>query len=299
MKRTIILLPALVLLVLAMIGCQLAEPSSEEQVDAESVAWLITDPANGLAQEVTDLGSYLFSLGSTQSAATQGSIIETKALGITASYALYFCGDLGGFNWNPDTEAYEKELFDVDISLPNREVHLDRLFVRVRFYTSDDASGDSYQPEKVEEGIDPAVHSLTYYREVEGRATNLATGTESDFDAVSDLVYSAIDTDNNTVTINGTHIRDFERLFTNGRMVNGEVSYTIEGLDISYDEDTSTFTYSGGIDYVYDAAVTRADGTIVVRHREATITFDGTTTFIVQIGKIRFRFHLLTGLLIN
>jgi len=81
MKRTIILLPALVLLVLAMIGCQLAEPSSEEQVDAESVAWLITDPANGLAQEVTDLGSYLFSLGSTQSAATQGSIIETKALG--------------------------------------------------------------------------------------------------------------------------------------------------------------------------------------------------------------------------
>ena len=100
MKRTIILLPALVLLVPAMIGCQLAEPSSEEQVDAESVAWLITDPANGLAQEVTDLGSYLFSLGSTQSAATQGSIIETKALGVTASYALYFCGNLGGFNWN-------------------------------------------------------------------------------------------------------------------------------------------------------------------------------------------------------
>jgi hypothetical protein len=278
-----------------MIGCQLEEPSSEEQIDAEAVAWLITDPANGLAQEVADLGSYLFSVnGSTQSLTA-----ESKAFGITASYALYFCGKLGGFTWNSDTEAYEKELFDVDISLPNREVHLDRLFVRVRFYTSDDASGDSYQPEEVEEGLDPAVHSLTYYREVEGWATNLTTGTESDFDAVSELVYSAIDTDNNTVTINGTHTRDFERLFTNGRMVNGEVSYTIMDLDISYDEETSTFTYSGGIEYVYDAAVTRADGTVVVCHREATITFDGTTTFIVQVGTLRFRFHLLTGLLVN
>ncbi len=146
MTRTIYILPALAVLMLAMIGCQPAEPSSKEQ--AEAVAWLITDPANGLAQEVADLGSYLFSLGSTQSTATQSSTVESKALGVTASYALYFCGDLGGFTWNPDPQAHEKELFGVDISLPNREVNLDRLFVRVRFHTSDDASGDSYQPEK-------------------------------------------------------------------------------------------------------------------------------------------------------
>lgn len=94
-------------------------------VGMAAVAWLITDPANGLTQEVADLGSYLFSLGSTQS-----STIESKAFGVTASYALYFSGKLCGFTWNPDSEAYEKELFDVDIYLPNRNVHLERQFVR-------------------------------------------------------------------------------------------------------------------------------------------------------------------------
>jgi hypothetical protein len=292
--------PILILLAVAMIGCQFSDPSSEEQVDAETVAWLITDPANGLTQEVADLSSYLFGVdGSVQNVAPQDSTVESKAFGVSASYAIYCSGSLGGFTWNPLTQAYEKELIDVDILLPHREVHLERLFVQVRFYTSFDASGDPYQPQNVDGGLDPAVHSLTYYREVKGSATNLNTGTDSAFDAVSDLVYSDIDMDAKSVTINGTHNREFERLFANGRMVNGEVSYTIKALDIAYDEETSTFTYSGEIDYVYDAAVTRADGTIVVRHREATISFDGTTTFLVLVGKLRFRFNLLTGALIG
>jgi hypothetical protein len=169
----------------------------------------------------------------------------------------------------------------------------------VRFYTSPDASGDPYQPATVDEGLDPAVGSLTYYREVEGSAVHVTTGTESDFDAISDLVYSDIDTEEKSVIINGTHDRAFERLFENGRMANGEVSYTIRDLEIVYEAETSVFTYSGEIDYVYDAAVTRGDGTIVTRHREATISFDGTTTFFVLVGKLRFRFHLLTGTLIG
>ena len=82
-------------------------------------------------------------------------------------------------------------------------------------------------------------------------------------------------------------------------MVNSEVNYTIEDLHVSHDEGTSTLAYSRSIACIYGAAVTRSDGTIVVRHREATITLNGTTTFAVQVGKFAFRFQLLTGLLVN
>lgn len=295
MKKAVTFLLILAGLLLITVGCQLGYQESEEQLDAEAVAWLITDPSNVLTQEMADVGSYLFSVdGSTQS-----STIESKALGITASYALYFTGNLSSFTWNESTRAYEKELIDVDISLPNREVHLDRLFVQVRFYASTDASGDSLEVDNAGAGLDPVVHSLTYYREVDGTALNLNTGTECDFTAVSDLVFSDIDTDNRAVTINGTHSRDFERLFTNGRMVDASVSYTINNLSIAYDEGTSTFSYSGSIDYIFDATVTRADGTVLTRHQEATVTFDGSTTFIVEVGNLRYRFHLLTGQLVR
>ncbi|UCF99147.1 MAG: hypothetical protein JSV89_06315 [Spirochaetaceae bacterium] len=147
------------------------EPVSEDQ--AEALAWLITDPTNGLTQEVADLGSYLFGMdGSIQSVAPRDSTVESIALGLTESCALYFCGALGGFTWNPDTQAYEKELSDLDISLPNRDVHLDRLFVRVRFHTSADASGDSFQPVEVKEGVDlevaydGATSTFTYSGEI-------------------------------------------------------------------------------------------------------------------------------------
>ena len=85
MKKTLFLLPVMAIALIAIVttGCQwTVEPVSEEQIDAEAVAWLITDPANGLTQEVADLGSYLFGVdGSVQNVAPQDSTVESKALG--------------------------------------------------------------------------------------------------------------------------------------------------------------------------------------------------------------------------
>ena len=109
MKKTLFLHPVLTLAMLAaaLVGCQLTDaPAGEEQVDAEAVAWAITDPGSGLTQEMTDLGSYLFGVdASMPSVASEDSAGETKALGCTASYALYCSGAVGGFTTNAGLPA--------------------------------------------------------------------------------------------------------------------------------------------------------------------------------------------------
>ena len=266
------------------IACELGS-DPELQYDAEDIAATVSDPASGLTQEIADLGAYLY-------APAAGG----KALGINALYALYFSGDLSAFVWNPVTRAYEKVVTDFDRDLPKHTVHIDSLFVQVRLYTSSDASGTSYQPAAgLGGGWDPAVHSLTFYRKIQGTATNLTTGTACSFTAASDLILTDIDTAARTVTINGTHERSFTRTFTSGRSVEGSVSYTIHDLTIACDPLTGVFSCTGSVDYVYDATVTRANGSVVVRHLTGTITFDGTETFGVEVEGVKFRFHLYTG----
>lgn len=269
-------------------ACELGT-DAEAQYDAEDIAAFISDQASGLTQEIADLGVYLYA-----------PVGAGKALGSNALYALYFSGDLSAFGWNPVTLAYEKLITDFDRDLPKHTVHIDSLFVQVRMYTSSDASGASYQPAAgLGGGWDPAVHSLTFYRKIQGAATHLNTGTSCAFTAASDFVLTDIDTAARTVTINGTHERSFTRTFTSGRSVEGSVSYTIHDLTIACDPLTGLFSCTGSVDYVYDATVTRANGSVVVRHLTGTITFDGTGIFGVEVEGVKFRFHLFTGELVG
>jgi hypothetical protein len=185
----------------------------------------ITKACNGVA-----FGSYVFSAGTAAS-----------------SYALYFTGDLASFAWNPAILAYERTRTNFTVTLPNRTVLVSSVFVQIRFYTSTDAGGSSYQPNgnNITSGWDSAVHSLTYSRTISGSTTNCSTGTVSAFSAASNLVFTNINTVAHSVTVNGTHSDTFTRTFTNGRIVEGTFTDTITSLVITYNPATVTFSWAG------------------------------------------------------
>ena len=212
-----------------------------------------------------------------------------------ATHARFLSGDPGSFAWNPATEACERSRSDFDVVLPNHLVHVDSVFVQVRFFVSTDASGSSYQPVDFSSGFDPWVHSMRYHREITGTSTSLATGIVTAHTVVSDLVYTDIDTSAGTLTIDGTRTREFDRTFTSGRTVAGTVEDTISDLVMTWDAGTGTLSWDGTLAYVLDATVTRVNGTQAARHQEGTIEFSGSSTFTVTIDGAMYRYRLSDG----
>ena len=294
MKRSRVLIPMLAVLALVVSGCQLGEVTSDAEADADAIAAAVAGPSDGMTQEAMDVGGYFFG-----SSAGSGSMMSTKSPVFPATHARFFCSDLGSFAWNPVTEAYERSRSDFDVVLPNHLVHVDSVFVQVRFFISTDASGSSYQPVDFSSGFDPWVHSMTYHREIVGTSTSLATGTVTSYAAVSDLAYTGIDTSAGTVTIDGTRTREFDRTFSNGRTVAGTIEDSISDLVMAWDAETGTLSWEGTLTYVFDASVTRPNGTQVARHREGTIEFSGSSTFTVTVDGTRYRYRLSDGTRVN
>ena len=263
------------------IGCQLAgsTTSSDGPTDADTVAAAVADPTNETTQEGVDVGSYVFGAGTVDS----------------STDALYFSGDLANFVWNPATLAYERTRTNFTITLPYRTVQVSSVFVQIRFFTSSDASGTGYGPFTLTSGLDPAVHSLTYYRTISGTTTNTSTGTTSVFSGTSNLTYANINTTAHTVTVSGTHSRSFTRTYANGRVVQGTISDTLNSLVITYNPSTHVFTWTGSLSYVYQANVTRSNGTQVSRQSSATINFSGSSIFVVDIDGVQYDFSVLDG----
>jgi hypothetical protein len=290
MKRFRVPIPMLAVLALVVYGCQLADVTSDAEADADAIAAAVASPSDGMTQEAMDVGGYFFG-----SPAGSGSSKSLPSHVFPANHLRFFSGDLGSFSWNPATEAYERRRSDFDVILPGHSVHVDAVFVQVRFFISSDASGSSYQPVDFSSGFDPWVHSMTYHREVSGTSTNLITGTVTEHAAESDLVFTNIDTASGTVTIDGTRTCGFDRSFTNGRTVVGTINDTISDLVMTWKAETGTLSWDGTLAYVLDATVTRPNGTPVVRHQEGTIEFSGSSTFTVTVDGQRYRYRLSDG----
>jgi hypothetical protein len=265
-------------------GCQLGGISAAESEDAKAIAAEIADPSSGVTQEVQDLGTYLFG--------------EPAAKGPVARAARFLTGHLGEFHWNAETGAYERTREVFDLVLENRTVHVARVFVSVRFFTSTDGTGTPFQP-VLGATLDPNVHSIRWHREVTGTAEHALSGAVSGFSAESDLLYSSIDTAAGTVTVDGTHSRSFTRTFDTGRTVEGTVSYTLSGLEIVRDPATRSLSWGGTLHYEYDATVTRPDGTQVERQRTGEVSFEGSSTFVVTTGQGSWRCSLVDGSLLD
>jgi hypothetical protein len=264
-------------------GCQLGGVPAAEAEDAKAIAAEIADPSSGVTQEIEDLGAYLFG--------------EPAAKGPVSRAARFLAGHLGEFQWNAETGAYERTREVFDLVLENRVVHVARVFVSVKFYSSADGSGEPFQP-VLGPALDSNVHSIGWHREVTGTAEHTLSGAVSGFSAESDLLYSSIDTAAGTVTVDGTHGRSFTRTFENGRTVEGSVAYVLSGLEVVRDPVTGTLSWAGTLQYDYDATVTRVNGTQVQRTRSGTVAFEGSSTFTVTTDGGTWRCSLVDGSLV-
>jgi hypothetical protein len=279
---------------LAVAGCAFGPVVSDGEADADAIAAAVAGPSDGLTQEATDIGGLLFGSGSgggeQSMMGLQGSVFPAGAL-------RFFDGSFPGDNWVYDEvgKTYTRTKADFDVTLPNHEVHVDLVMVRVRFFTSTDATGEPYGPVDFTAGFDPAIHSMTCHREIASTSTNLSTGTVNVLEAQTDLAFTGIDTTAGTVTIDGTRTRSFDRTFTNGRTVVGTLSDTITDLVLDWDAETGTLTWTGTLTYVFDATVTRPNGTTVPRHQEGTIVFSGSSTFTVTVDGATYRYRLADG----
>src|SRR5512138_3330825 len=113
MKRFVFIFSVLAALGLLLAGCSLGSIDADGQEDADGIAAMATDPAEGLSQEVADIGAFIFG-------GSGGAGAEQKALGLPDGRARFFSGDLANFTWNPVTEAYERSRTDFDLALPTR-----------------------------------------------------------------------------------------------------------------------------------------------------------------------------------
>jgi hypothetical protein len=290
MTRFRVLIPMLAALALVVSGCQLGDVTSDAEADADAIAAAVASPSDGMTQEAMDVGGYFFG-----SSGGSASMKDLPSHVFPANHVRLVSGDLGSFAWNPETEAYERSRSNFDVTLPNYSVHVDSVFVQVRFFISTDASGSSYQPVDFSSGFDPWVHSMRYHREIVGTSTNLSTGTVTGYAAESDLVFTDIDTVAGIVTIDGTRTRSFDRSFSNARTVVGTINDSISDLVMTWDAESGALSWEGTLTYVLDATVTRPDGTRVVRHREGTIEFSGSSTFTVTVDGTRYRYRLSDG----
>lgn len=290
MKRIRVLALAVAALVVAVTGCQLGDVTTDAEADADAVAAAIASPSDGLTQEAMDVGAYLFG-----SEGADGSALGARSYVFPAKHVRYFSGNLAAFVWDPDAKTYVRARSDFDVTLPNHAIHVDSLLVKVRFFASTDASGAGYGPVDFSDGFDPEIHSMSYHRGINATATNLETGTVNVHAAESDLVFTNIDVEAGTVTINGARSRTFDRAFTNGRSVVGTIDDEVSDLVLVWDAATGTVSWSGTLAYAIDATITRPDGTRVQRHREGTIEFSGSSTFTVTVDGATYTYRLADG----
>jgi hypothetical protein len=281
---------------LAATGCAVGPDVSDAEADA--IAAAVAGPSDGFTQETADIGGMLF--GSPGGGGDQ-TVTGPRAAVFPAGAMRFLDGSFPGVDWVYDDveKTYTRTRADFDVTLPNHQVHVDLVMVRVQFFTSADATGEPYGPVDFSAGFDPAIHSLTYHREITSTSTNLSTGTVNVLEAQADLAFTGIDTAAGTVTIDGTRTRSFDRTFTNGRTVVGTLSDTITDLVLDWDAETGTLTWSGTLTYVFDATLTRANGTVVTRHQEGTIVFSGSSTFTVTVDGTTYRYRLVDGVRVD
>lgn len=290
MDRLRMLIPAMAALALAVAGCQLGEVTADAEADADAIAAAVTSQSDGLAQEVMDVGAYLFG-----SAGGSTSVLDQRSYAFAVPHVRFFSGDLVNFVWDEATKTHLRTRTDFNVLLPDHAIYVDSLLVKVQFYTSTDASGEGYGPIDFSDGFDPEIHSMTYHREISATTANLETGTVNVHAAESDLAFTDIDAEAGTVTLNGARTRAFDRAFPNGRSVVGTIDDEVSDLLLTWDAESGTVAWSGTLAYVIDATVTRPDGTQVQRHREGTIEFSGSSTFTVTVDGIAYTYRLSDG----
>jgi len=287
-----------VAIALAVAGCAFGPEVSDAEADADAIAAAVAGPSDGFTQEATDIGGMLFGSGS---GGGEQSVMGPHAAVFPMGAMRFLDGSFPGINWVYDEveKTYTRTRADFDVTLPNHQVHVDLVMVQVQFFTSTDGTGESYGPVDFSSGFDPAIHSLTYNREIASTSTNLSTGTVNVLEAETDLAFTVIDAAAGTATIDGTRTRSFDRTFTNGRTVVGTLTDTVSDLFLDWDAETGTLTWSGTLLYVFDATLTRANGTVGSRHQEGTIEFSGSSTFTVTVDGATYRYRLADGVRMN
>jgi hypothetical protein len=283
---------------LAVPGCAAGPGAADAEADADAIAAAVAGPSDGFTQEAADIGGMLFG---SAGGGGEPSVFGPHASGFPVGAMRFFDGSFPGVNWVYDDveKTYTRTRADFDVTLLNHQVHVDAVLVRVRFFASADASGEPYGPVDFSAGFDPAIHAMTCHREIALTSTNLSTGTVDVLDADTDLAFTTIDVAAGTVTIDGTRTRSFDRTATNGRTAVGTISDTVSDLVLAWDAEAGTLSWTGTLGYVFDATVTRTNGTVVTRHQEGTIEFSGSSTFTVKVDGTTYRYRLADGVRVD
>ncbi|MBE3064327.1 MAG: hypothetical protein IMZ69_04840 [Spirochaetes bacterium] len=265
------------------------------------IATTLADPTNGISQEIADIGAFVF-----ESTAASKALPEARSRTMTFSVGpvLHMRDrfDQGKFVWNPSAGAYEVTETSLAVSAGDVSGTLTSINFSVSFFTSGDASGTGVQL------IDPSsdlasnagtVRSMKYHREISGTVTDSRTGVTRAFGppAATDLTvrWGA----GTSLSVDGTHTRTFTHSFPDGRTASGTISLTVPpDLAVSW-EQRPDFSYmvieDGTITGIYDATVSRADGTTQDMEKTAGMEFDRSETATVSVVGLSVRVNLLTG----
>ena len=290
------MLAALLAAVLAAWGCAGGvNPAGEAVVD---LATTIADPTNGINQEITDIGAYVFA----STAGLKGSgIAGARGMSFRDSFVLYMRDRLegGAFTWNPVSGAYELTETSIPVSAGDISGTIASLGLAVSFFTSPEATGTGVELTDPTAGLAAGagtIRSLRYHRQLSGTLTNSYNGVSRDFSAQTDLTAGWFD--GISLTVDGTHSRSFTHSFPGGRTATGTISLEITELPTSWEQlgDFSYFvTAEGTLTGVYDATVDRPDGSSQALTRAGLIEFDHGEVATVSIIGLSVRVNLISG----
>jgi hypothetical protein len=282
--------------VLAAWGCAGGvNPAGEAVLD---LATTIADPTNGINQEITDIGAYVFA----STAGLKGSgIAGAKGVTFPDSFVLYMRDRLkqGSFNWNTTSGAYELTETSIPISAGDVSGTISSLELTVTFFTSSDVTGTGVELTDPAAGLASGagtIRSLRYHRQLSGTLTNSYNGVSRDFSAQTDL--TARWSGGTGLSVDGTHTRSFTHSFPGGRTASGTISLEIIALPTSW-EQLGYFSYfvtaEGIITGVYDATVDRPDGSSQALTKTGFIEFARTEFATVSVIGLSVRVNLISG----
>jgi len=285
------------------VGCSMTGTSTTtanitaEQIAAKDLAMSVADPTTGTTQEITDLGSCVFG--------AWGLNPLPWSLFRASNFALYLYND--GFlskklEWNPAKSDYElTESRSVTAGPISGTAKT--LSIAVAFFTSTDASGTGVQIAPLTVGATPFsnIHSLTYYRQLQGTFTNSFSNVARQLNSTSSFTVTNLTVGGSSpgFTVGGTRTDTFQNIYADGNTVKGSFTETITTPVVVSAALQSNGSYmvtaTGVIQVAYMATIIQANGTTSTVSKTSTITLNGEETVYINMDVTRIGVDLTTG----
>jgi len=273
-------------------GCAMTGTSTNmNQVAARDLAVSVSDPTSGTTEEITDLGSFLF---------TEAAGGRPWALFHAADFALFLTdGALANqLAWSSMNNDYELTR--------NRSVTAGSISgmadvtIAVAFFTSTDASGTGVQITPLTSGASTSfsgIHSLTYHRQMSGSFSNTASGLKRQLTSTSSFTVTNVN-EPSGFTINGTKTVSFDHTYPDGKTISGTINENVTNVVVTavlQGDGTYLVTATGTIMVDYSATITQANGTTTQVSKTATITLNGQRIVHVDMDGTDVDVDMTTG----